>query len=90
LLAGYDRHGSWPSLGRLFAIEIARRGGRVVVNDLGGTMHGEGADSNVTDQVVEEISAPAVWRWHRTTRGQPGGGEAIVRRRSTASVSMQS
>ncbi|MDT5007356.1 MAG: hypothetical protein QOJ24_4532 [Mycobacterium sp.] len=28
-------------LGRLYAIELARRGASVVVNDLGGTMHGE-------------------------------------------------
>ena len=47
--------GAGRGLGRLFASEIARRGGSVVVNDPGGTMHGEGSDSGVADQVVEEI-----------------------------------
>ena len=40
-------------LGRLYAMEIARRGGSVVVNDLGGTMHGVGSDSTVADRVVQ-------------------------------------
>jgi len=35
--------GAGRGLGRLYAIEIARRGGLIVVNDLGSTMHGEGA-----------------------------------------------
>jgi len=47
--------GAGRGLGRLYAMEIARRGGSVVVNDLGGTMHGEGSDSSVADQVVAEI-----------------------------------
>ncbi len=47
--------GAGRGLGRLYAIDIARRGGSVVVNDLGSTMHGEGSDSSVADQVVEEI-----------------------------------
>ena len=44
--------GAGRGLGRLYAMEIARRGGSVVVNDLGSTMHGEGLDSSVADQVV--------------------------------------
>ena len=67
-------------LGRLYAMEIARRGGSVVVNDLGSTMHGEGSDSNVADQVVEEIErggGVAVASYDSVT--SPEGGEAIVR-----------
>lgn len=47
--------GAGRGLGRLYALDLARRGAAVVVNDLGGSMHGEGADSEVADQVVDEI-----------------------------------
>ena len=47
--------GAGRGLGCLYAMEIARRGGSVVVNDLGSTMRGEGSDSSVADRVVEEI-----------------------------------
>ena len=47
--------GAGRGLGRLYALELARRGASVVVNDLGGTMHGEGADTTVADEVVAEI-----------------------------------
>jgi NAD(P)-dependent dehydrogenase (short-subunit alcohol dehydrogenase family) len=72
--------GAGRGLGRLYAMEIARRGGSVVVNDLGGTMRGEGSDSSVADQVVEEIeraSGVAVASYDSVT--SPEGGEAIVR-----------
>jgi NAD(P)-dependent dehydrogenase (short-subunit alcohol dehydrogenase family) len=72
--------GAGRGLGRLYAIEIARRGGSVVVNDLGGTMHGEGSDSSVADQVVEEIERSggvAVASYESVA--SPEGGEAIVR-----------
>ena len=72
--------GAGRGLGRLYAMEIARRGGSVVVNDVGGTMHGEGADSSVADQVVEEIErggGVAVASYDSVT--SPEGGEAIVR-----------
>src|SRR6188508_1680217 len=48
--------GAGRGLGRLYALELARRGAAVVVNDLGGTMHGQGSDSNIADQVVDEIT----------------------------------
>ena len=47
--------GAGRGLGRLYALELARRGAAVVVNDLGGTMHGDGADASVADEVVDEI-----------------------------------
>lgn len=49
--------GAGRGLGRLYAVELARRGAAVVVNDLGGTMHGSGADQTVADSVVAEIEA---------------------------------
>jgi len=72
--------GAGRGLGRLYAMEFARRGGSVVVNDLGGTMRGEGSDSSVADQVVEEIERAggvAVGSYDSVT--SPEGGEAIVR-----------
>src|SRR5262245_57129711 len=72
--------GAGRGLGRLYAMEIARRGGSVVVNDFGGTMRGEGADSSVADQVVEEmerVGGVAVASYESVA--SPQGGEAIVR-----------
>jgi NAD(P)-dependent dehydrogenase (short-subunit alcohol dehydrogenase family) len=72
--------GAGRGLGRLYAIEIARRGGAVVVNDLGGTMHGDGLDPSVADQVVEEIErAGGVAVASYESVASPEGGEAIVR-----------
>jgi len=72
--------GAGRGLGRLYAIEIARRGGSVVVNDLGSTMHGEGSDSRVADRVVDEIErAGGVAVASHDSVASPEGGEAIVR-----------
>jgi NAD(P)-dependent dehydrogenase (short-subunit alcohol dehydrogenase family) len=60
-------------------MELARRGASVVVNDLGGTMQGEGSDANVADQVVREIQAAggvAVSSYDSVAT--PEGGQAIV------------
>jgi len=72
--------GAGRGLGRLYALEIARRGGSVLVNDLGGTMHGEGSDARVADQVVEEIrrAGGSALASHDSV-ASPEGGEAIVR-----------
>ncbi|MDP9168074.1 MAG: SDR family NAD(P)-dependent oxidoreductase, partial [Actinomycetota bacterium] len=71
--------GSGRGLGRLYAMELARRGASVVVNDLGGTMHGEGTDSKVADEVVEEIAkagGTAVASYDSVD--SPEGGQAII------------
>jgi NAD(P)-dependent dehydrogenase (short-subunit alcohol dehydrogenase family) len=49
--------GAGRGLGRVYALELARRGASVVVNDLGGTMSGDGSDAGVADLVVHEITA---------------------------------
>ncbi len=72
--------GAGRGLGRLYALELAGRGASVVVNDLGGSMHGEGADSSVADQVVEEIErAGGTAVASHDSVDSPEGGEAIVR-----------
>ena len=47
--------GAGGGIGRSHAIEFAKRGAKVVVNDLGGSVHGSGS-SDMADQVVAEIS----------------------------------
>lgn len=49
--------GAGGGLGRAHALLFARHGARVVVNDLGGSTHGEGANVSAADRVVEEIRA---------------------------------
>jgi NAD(P)-dependent dehydrogenase (short-subunit alcohol dehydrogenase family) len=71
--------GAGRGLGRLYALELARRGASVIVNDLGGAMHGGGADPSVADQVVAEIeSAGGVAVASHDSVAGPQGGEAIV------------
>lgn len=47
--------GSGNGLGRSHALEFARRGARVVVNDLGAARDGSGASSDAADAVVQQI-----------------------------------
>src|SRR5215211_2372393 len=47
--------GAGAGLGRVHAIELARRGARVLVNDLGGSVDGTGGSSDAAKAVVEEI-----------------------------------
>ena len=47
--------GAGGGLGRTYALELARRGARVVVNDLGGAVDGTGASEKAADVVVDEI-----------------------------------
>ena len=49
--------GAGGGLGRTYALDIARRGGAVVVNDLGGSVRGPGGSSEMADRVVAEIKA---------------------------------
>ncbi len=49
--------GSGGGLGRQHALELARRGARVLVNDLGGAVDGSGGGSDAANRVVEEIKA---------------------------------
>jgi NAD(P)-dependent dehydrogenase (short-subunit alcohol dehydrogenase family) len=49
--------GAGGGLGRSHALELARRGARVVVNDLGGAVDGSGGGSDAALKVVEEIRA---------------------------------
>src|SRR5271168_2987048 len=49
--------GAGGGLGRQHALELARRGAKVVVNDLGGAMDGSGGSSEAAKAVVDEIKA---------------------------------
>ncbi len=49
--------GSGQGLGRSHAIELAKRGAKVVVNDLGGATDGTGGSSEAAKAVVAEIEA---------------------------------
>jgi NAD(P)-dependent dehydrogenase (short-subunit alcohol dehydrogenase family) len=56
--------GAGGGLGRAYALALARRGARVIVNDLGGSLRGEGAAPEIAQAVVDEIKA--------------AGGEAVA------------
>lgn len=47
--------GAGAGLGRAYALLLASRGAKVVVNDLGVDRHGKGISSSAADKVVEEI-----------------------------------
>ncbi|WP_156745149.1 SDR family NAD(P)-dependent oxidoreductase, partial [Mycobacterium sp. 1165178.9] len=49
--------GAGGGLGRCHALELARRGARVVVNDLGGAVDGTGASISAAQAVVDEITS---------------------------------
>jgi len=62
--------GAGGGIGREFALAMARAGARVVVNDLGTSVQGEGASSAPAEKVVQEIRA--------------AGGQAIANADSVA------
>jgi NAD(P)-dependent dehydrogenase (short-subunit alcohol dehydrogenase family) len=71
--------GAGGGLGRTYAIELAARGAKVVVNDLGGAADGTGGATAAADQVVKEIEAAggtAVANYDSVSTVE--GGEAIV------------
>lgn len=47
--------GAGNGLGKDYALELARRGAKVVINDLGGSGSGQGQSHNAADLVVQEI-----------------------------------
>lgn len=49
--------GAGGGLGEQHALEFARRGAKVVVNDLGGSVDGSGGSSEAAQRVVDEIKA---------------------------------
>ncbi|MGB0906953.1 MAG: SDR family oxidoreductase [Maricaulaceae bacterium] len=49
--------GAGAGLGRSHALEFARRGAKIVVNDLGGSTSGDGSDNSVAQNMVDEIKA---------------------------------
>jgi NAD(P)-dependent dehydrogenase (short-subunit alcohol dehydrogenase family) len=49
--------GAGNGLGRTYALQLAERGAKVVVNDLGGSTDGRGDDQSAASRVVEEIRA---------------------------------
>jgi NAD(P)-dependent dehydrogenase (short-subunit alcohol dehydrogenase family) len=71
--------GAGGGLGRSHALELARRGGRIVVNDLGGSLDGSGASSSAAQRVVDEITeagGEAVANYDSVATAE--GGRAIV------------
>jgi NAD(P)-dependent dehydrogenase (short-subunit alcohol dehydrogenase family) len=71
--------GAGGGLGRHYALLLASRGARVVVNDIGGSVTGEGADGGAAHAVVDEIrelGGEAVADSHSVTT--PEGGQAII------------
>jgi NAD(P)-dependent dehydrogenase (short-subunit alcohol dehydrogenase family) len=72
--------GAGGGLGRQYALALASRGARVVVNDVGSSVTGEGNDEGPASAVAREIlggGGEAVADTHSVTT--PEGGEAIVR-----------
>jgi len=72
--------GAGSGLGKCHALDFAKRGGKVVVNDLGGAVDGSGSDSAAADIVVKEIEeagGTAVANYDSVST--PEGGEAIIK-----------
>jgi len=73
--------GAGGGLGEEHARLLAARGAAVVVNDLGGTVHGEGSSASAADSVVASIrdgGGEAIAEYSSVATA--GGGEAIVSR----------
>jgi len=73
--------GAGAGLGRAYALELAKRGAKVVVNDLGGSRDGSGkGSSSPAGKVVKEIKkagGEAVANYDNVAT--PEGGESIVK-----------
>ena len=81
---GYDgkvaiNTGAGGGLGRSHALELARRGARVVVNDLGGSVDGSGGDAGPAAKVAAEINDAGGEAVASTDSvATPEGGAAVV------------
>ena len=71
--------GAGRGLGRSYALLLASRGAKVVVNDLGVGLKGEGADAGPAEEVVREIIAAGGQAVACTdTVTTPAGGQTII------------
>jgi len=71
--------GAGGGLGRSHALELARRGAQVLVNDLGGSLDGSGSSNSAAQQVVDEITAfGGVAAPNHDSVASSEGGRAIV------------
>lgn len=71
--------GAGRGLGRAYAQLLAARGAKVVVNDPGGSLAGEGDDVGPAEQVVNEITSAGGEAVASTESvATPHGGEAII------------
>jgi NAD(P)-dependent dehydrogenase (short-subunit alcohol dehydrogenase family) len=71
--------GAGGGLGRRHALTLAGLGAKVVVNDVGGTVHGGNGDAAPADRVVAEIEAlggEAVA--HHESIAEPAGAQSLV------------
>jgi NAD(P)-dependent dehydrogenase (short-subunit alcohol dehydrogenase family) len=72
--------GAGRGIGREIALLAASEGGKVVVNDLGGSADGEGADTSVAQQVVDEIvKAGGAAVTNGDSVADPQGAERIIK-----------
>ena len=71
--------GAGGGLGRSHALELARRGAHVLVNDLGGSLDGRGSSDSAAQRVVDEITAlGGSAAPNYDTVATSAGGQAIV------------
>lgn len=71
--------GSGRGLGRAYADLLASRGAKVVINDLGGNLKGEGADRGPAEEAVAAIKAAGGEAIANTDSvATPAGGKAII------------
>jgi len=71
--------GAGGGLGRSHALELARRGAHVLVNDLGGAVDGSGSSQTAADRVVDEITAlGGIAAANHDSVATVEGGQAIV------------
>ena len=82
--------GAGRGIGRAHALLLADRGARVVVNDLGGSMEGVGADAEPAATVAAEIVAAggvAIADTQRRRRRRPARRRSSTPRSSSSDAS---